>query len=167
MSGRASGGNVATCLACSIPAPGHLLLSTARNEILGQAGFWPAPLATLISVFSASFSISHPSSWCLQRVPIQMLARSVPITRQSCHPPWSAQEELETPGPPLSSKLHGHLFWFPRDTWCICCNPGQYPRLGWDTLNQIVRDDSQQKRRRVGLEADLKWSCGIQKTRAC
>lgn len=167
MSGKALRGNVATCLARSIPAPGHLLLSTARDEILGQAGFWPAPLATLINVFSVSFSVSRPSSWCLQRVPIQMLAQSVLITRQSCHPPWNAQEELETPGPPLSSKLRGHLFWFPRDTWWVCCNPDQYPRPGWDTLTQSVRDDSQQEGRRVGLGTDLKWSCVTQQTRAC
>lgn len=102
-----------------------------------QAGFWPAPLAILINIFSVSFSVSHPSSWCLQRVPIQMLAQSVLITRQSCHPPWSAQEELETPGPPLSSKLHGHLFWFPRDTRCVCCNPDQYPRPGWALLPKL------------------------------
>lgn len=117
--------------------------SWARIPAVSQAGFGPAPLATLTHVFSVSFSVSHPSSWCLQRVPIQTLARSVPITRQSCHPPWSAQEELETPGPLLSSKLHGRLFWFPRATWCICCHPDQYPRLGWDTLTQIVRDDRQ------------------------
>lgn len=42
--------NIATCLACSIPASGHFLLSTVRDEMLGQAGSWPARLATLVNV---------------------------------------------------------------------------------------------------------------------
>lgn len=67
------------------------------------------------SASAISLSVSHSSSWCLQRVPIQMLAQSVLITKQSCHLLWSAQEELETPGLPLSSKLPGHLSWFLRD----------------------------------------------------
>lgn len=53
-----------------------------------------------------------------------MLGQSVPITRQSCHPPWSAREELETPGPPLSSKLPEHLSCFLRDQRWLSCKSG-------------------------------------------
>lgn len=51
--------NVAVCLACSIPAPGHLLLSTARNEILGQPG------RLLASSFGHSYKYFLSFLFCL------------------------------------------------------------------------------------------------------